>query len=192
MLFFVGFLFFAFLNAQAQMEGKMTDERLLTGLPHDWEVGFQDRKGNVQTTEFVPKGQTVNNWKEMITVQTFFGGIPGQGIKGLQANISKMVKSICKDVEISNITEKNENGYPIIFWQQFCPYLEQTQKGEVTFYKAIQGNDSVYLIQKAWRTPDKEYSTVTNEDVVHWTKYLSSVSVCDGRIKGRECPKGIQ
>ena len=65
---------------------------------------------------------------------------------------------------------------------QVCPLNQATGKPEITWFKAIQGNDSFYVVQKAFKFMP------TNEQVVAWTQYLKSVQVCDTRIKGRECP----
>ena len=62
-----------------------------------------------------------------------------------------------------------------------CPTNKQTGKPEWTWFKAIQGNDSFYVVQKAFRFEPSQ------EQVVEWTKYLRRVSVCDSRRNS--CPK---
>jgi hypothetical protein len=54
---------------------------------------------------------------------------------------------------------------------------------EITWFKAVQGNDSFYLVQKAFKfEPSKE-------QITRWMGYLRKVSVCDSRIADRACPK---
>ena len=52
---------------------------------------------------------------------------------------------------------------------------------EITWFKAIQGNDSFYVAQvafKAW--PSKE-------QVTQWMRYLKDVTGCDTRLPDRAC-----
>lgn len=60
----------------------------------------------------------------------------------------------------------------------------------MTFIKTIEGEDKFYVVQKAWRTEkyELEQLPISKEDVVKWTEYLRSVSVCDSRIASRRCP----
>jgi hypothetical protein len=48
--------------------------------------------------------------------------------------------------------------------------------------KAIQGNDSFYLAQVAFR-----FET-SNDEVTQWMNYLREVIVCDTRIPEKACP----
>ena len=52
---------------------ELVNENLLAGLPSGYKVGFHDKQGNLEMTEWVPAKETVNNWTEMVTVQIFFG-----------------------------------------------------------------------------------------------------------------------
>jgi uncharacterized membrane protein len=68
-------------------------------------------------------------------------------------------------------------------WLQSCPLNKATGKPEITWFKAIAGNDSTYVVQlafKAW--PSKE-------QITSWMQYLGSVSVCDSRLPERACPR---
>ena len=56
-----------------------------------------------------------------------------------------------------------------------------TGKPEITWFKAIQGNDRFYVVQvafKAW--PSKE-------QITRWMGYLKEVTVCDTRLPDRAC-----
>jgi hypothetical protein len=69
-----------------------------------------------------------------------------------------------------------------VLWQLSCPLNPSTQKVEYTYLKAIQGNDSFYLVQVAFRYEPSD------EDVTQWMQYLKQVQVCDTRIPERACP----
>lgn len=49
-------------------------EGLIHVLPDGWVEGFTAREGAMVMKEFVPKGETVHDWSEMMTTQTFLGG----------------------------------------------------------------------------------------------------------------------
>jgi hypothetical protein len=67
-----------------------------------------------------------------------------------------------------------------------CPRNAETGKPEWTWFKAIQGNDSFYVVQKAFKFEPARLQ------IVEWTRYLKGVSVCDTRLKERRCPAGVK
>ena len=76
-----------------------------------------------------------------------------------------------------------ENGYPSLLWILECPKNPATGKPELTWIKGVQGNDSFYVVQKAFKfTPSKE-------QITRWIGYLKGVMVCDSRIADRACPR---
>ena len=83
--------------------------------------------------------------------------------------------------ETQPVAQGDENGYPSMVWLQNCPLNKATGKPEITWFKAIQGNDSFYIVQvafKAW--PSKE-------QITQWMGYLKDVAVCDTRLPDRPC-----
>jgi hypothetical protein len=140
-----------------------------------YKVGFSDKKPNMLMTEFVPAKETVENWTEMVTVQVFFGlkATPQQ----FMDDMAKRWRGACPDAEEAHtVADAPENGYPTLVWLLSCPKNPGTGKPEITWFKAVQGNDSFYLVQKAFKfEPSKE-------QITRWMGYLRKVSVCDSRI----------
>lgn len=160
---------------------QLTNENLLVKLPAGYKVGFQDRKANMQITELVPAGEAVANWTEMVTIQIFRGlkATPDQ----FRERLETRWRESCAAGEGHHIAKEAENGYPSAVWLLSCPRNPGTGKPEITFFKAVQGNDSVYVVQKAFKfTPSKD-------QVTQWVGYLRTVSVCDSRLSDRQCPK---
>jgi len=60
------------------------------------------------------------------------------------------------------------------------------EKPEYTWFKAIQGNDSFYVVQKAFKFNPSE------EQITQWTAFFRSIKVCDSRLKDRPCPKVLK
>ena len=44
-----------------------------------WVVGHQQRNANESLTEYVLPGQTVDNWRELVTSTVFFQPVPSTG-----------------------------------------------------------------------------------------------------------------
>jgi hypothetical protein len=157
------------------------NENLLVAVPPGYKIDFRDKKPNSLMNEMVPAAETVNNWTEMLTVQIFYNmkATPEQFV-------AKMVSgwtAACPGARSSEIANGPENGYPAGVWLLNCPKNPATGKPEITWIKAMQGNDSLYVVQKAFRfTPSKD-------EVVQWMKYLRSVAVCDSRLADRACPQ---
>ncbi|HET9619578.1 MAG TPA: hypothetical protein VFW22_14180 [Pseudolabrys sp.] len=159
-------------------------ENLLAALPDGYKVGFQQKKGSAQITEMVPAGETVEAWTEMVTVQVFNGlkVTPDQ----FRDRMVKLWSGSCANSVAGPPTQATENGYPIAFWMMSCPLNKDSGKPEITWFKAIQGQDSFYVVQKAFKFDPSQ------GQIVQWTLYLKKVAVCDTRVKERACPAGLR
>lgn len=161
---------------------QLQDENLLQNLPAGYKIDFQTKKGNMIITEMVPQGESVKNWSEMVTTQIFLG-LKAVTPQQFRDTMQKSWATSCKGAESASIAEGAENGYPFAVWIQFCPLNKTTGKPEKTWFKAIKGNDSFYIVQKAFKFDPSE------EQVVKWSQYLRSVQVCDTRLADRPCLK---
>jgi len=159
-------------------------ENLLAELPPGYKIDFQQKKNNIQITEMVPAHETVHDWTEMLTVQVFNGmkGTPDQ----FRVRMEKLWSGSCAKALTRPIAAAVEKGYPIAVWMMFCPNNKETGKPESTWFKAIQGKDSFYVVQKAFKFDP------SSEQVVKWTLYLKKVAVCDTRVRERACPPGMK
>lgn len=167
-------------------QNELTGENLLVAIPAGYQLAYNQKTDQGEINEFVPKGETVEKWSEMITVQL----LPAQNDNAtFYATFESLAKQGCRSEFTHVIATTKENGYPVKVFQLFCTINLQTNMGEVTFIKTIEGKDKFYVVQKAWRTEEYELEQIpiTEEDIVKWTEYLRSISVCDGRIKSR-CP----
>jgi len=165
----------------SQSESRLENENLLAGLPDGFKVGYHAEQDNQTITEMVAESETVEDWTTMVTVQIFLGQTnltPAQA----QDTLTKSWFSACANSETYPVADGAENGYNFILWQLYCPLNPSTQKVEFTFMKVIQGNDSLYLVQVAFRHEP------SNDEITQWTKYLKQVEVCDSRIAEQACP----
>lgn len=166
------------LVAQAQLK----DENLVHGLPTGYKVDYQARKGNMIMTEMVPQAESVKNWTEMLTSQIFLG-LKTATPDSFRAVMQQTWKASCKDAEFASVANGQENGYPFAVWLQACPLNSSTGKPEHTFFKAIKGHDSFYVVQRAYK------SSPTGEQVTAAMEDFRAVTVCDSRLPDRPCMK---
>jgi hypothetical protein len=160
---------------------ELVNENLLTGLPPGYKIAFQDKKHDMLMNEMVPSEETVDNWTEMVTVQIFYGlkGTPEQ----FESKVESGWRTSCPSANANLVADDVEKGYPARVWLLNCPLNPATGKPEMTWFKAIEGNDSFYVVQKAFRfAPSKEQITQSMQ-------YLKAVAVCDSRVPARACPQ---
>lgn len=162
----------------------LENENLLVAVPPGYKIDFQAAKNKMQMTEMVPSNESVNNWTEMVTVQVYHG-MKNVTPEQFRIEMERRWQASCAGGTSKSISKGSERGYPASVWVAFCPLNGATGKPENTWMKAIQGNDSFYVVQKAYKfTPSAEQES-------KWLGYLGEVLVCDTRIAGRECRKSM-
>lgn len=160
---------------------QLVNENLLVAVPDGYKIDFRDKKKNIVINEMVPVAQSVHDWTEMVTVQIFLG-TKGVTPAQFKTTMDGRWRGACADSSSHAVANGVENGYPAAVWLMSCPRNSATGKPEMTWFKAIQGNDSFYVVQKAFKfSPSKE-------QIVTWTQYLRKIAVCDSRLPARRCP----
>jgi hypothetical protein len=183
--FLIGSAVFLLSVALAGAEGELIGENLVAKIPSGYKLGFEQEADQAKMMEFIPEGESVEDWSEMITIQLFD---PSNKNAEFYTRLESLLKQACEDGSTHVIPATEENGYPIKVFQMFCPTNLKTGMGEVTFIKTIEGKDKFYVVQKAWRT--EKYSDdipLTEEDFGTWIRYLKDVYVCDSRVETRKC-----
>jgi hypothetical protein len=159
----------------------LENENLIAVVPDGFEMGYQSQQDNFVMNEMVRNGETVDNWTTLITVEIF----PGEKTttpKQYQQTLTERWFGACENSESYPVADGEENGYKFVLWQLYCPLNRSSQTMEYTYLKAIQGNDSFYLVQVAFRHEPSD------AEVTQWMQYLKGVQVCDSRIADRACP----
>jgi hypothetical protein len=161
----------------------LENENLLVTMPKGYKVGFQNKTARELMSEMVPESETVENWTEMVTVQIFFN-LRDVSPSQYRARVEKLWVDSCPGSTFAKVKEGIENLYPTQTWSQKCPVNKQTGKPELTWFKGVQGSDSFYLVQKAYRFEP------TPEQIATWASFLDDVKVCDTRSPMKPCPMG--
>ena len=158
----------------------LENEVLLVTVPKGYKIGYEKKVDNRIMTEMVPERETVKDWTEMVTVQIFLG-MRGVSPDQYRQRIQSMWSQACDGSEFSLVKESDDGGYPSLTWFLKCPHNNATGKPELTWMKAIQGRDSFYLVQKAYKFEPSEAQKK------EWGAYLDSAWVCDTRRPERNC-----
>ncbi len=156
-------------------------EVLLMNISTNFELGADiGRNGNTYK-EFVKRGQSVQDWSEMITLQ-IFNDIEITPAQFLQSLGGKIVSACPGTVSKRNIINGNTNGYPVSMLDLWCPSNPSTGKPESILIRVIKGDSRLYSVQYAWReTPSKDQFDSA-------VRFLANVSVCDTRTPTHICP----
>ncbi len=157
-------------------------EKILMSLPEGYERGYADGNEQRYIAEFVPEGQTVEDWQELLSVQVFYGKTDSTARNFADALITAAAEH-CEGSSGTIVLNDTENGYDSVVFLVSCPQSETTNHPEWTLFKGIQGKDSFYLVHKAWAfKPGKESMT-------EWSGYLFGVGLCDDRDDATKCDR---
>jgi hypothetical protein len=169
------------LAAAGPAAAELVNENLLVAVPDGYKIDFRDKNATMLINEMVPVAENVHDWTEMITVQIYFG-LTDVAPERMKNDIEKRWFGACANAESHSVASDVENGYPVAVWRLTCPLNSTTGKSEMTWFKAIRGNDSFCVVQKAFKFEPSP------EQVSEWSRYLRKVSVCDSRLADRPCP----
>lgn len=166
----------------AAAQQALVAENLIVSPPTEFKVGFDSHDANSSITEFVPAQETVEDWSRMLTVQVFHHAkieaaafLQGLGKRYVEACPGTTVRG-------KGINTGKVNGYVVSMLYLQCPGNPATGKPETTIFRAIKGQDALYLVQRAWR------AVPADQEVAEVMQALSHVIVCDTRAAEHPCP----
>jgi hypothetical protein len=175
-----GLILVSCVAAIASGQSLIEAENLLFSPPKDFKIGFESTHDNRLLTEWVPAGQTVEDWAEMLTVQIYRGAtvdaqtfLQGVGTRYMNA---------CPGTTGKGPFTGQVNGYVVTMLVLKCPKNPGTGKSETTVFRVIKGTDALYSVQHAWRAVPSDQAL---EDTMHT---FAKVIVCDTRGQSHPCP----
>ena len=115
------------------------DEQLLFMLPDNWGESYTDRTENLSTSEYVPTGQNVDDWEEMISVQVLLDS-PDTDPDKMLSKVATHLKKECVDFIIKPITLAGLNDkYPTLAMMTICGEKTGKDFGEIGLVRGISG-----------------------------------------------------
>ena len=169
-------------------------ERIVTPMPDGWMVIYHAKDHRREVLEYVPEGQSVTNWQEMVTSKIFDRSRATPHDYNSKT-IKNFAKLCTKSVKI--VGEKEDRfGYDASLAFIECQTKPETRKKNKFVRKilfqvqlAIRGKDALYIAESAWQTDDvtAPRPTQDNDLLNRITSRLDNVFVCDDRLKEKSC-----
>jgi hypothetical protein len=142
--------------------------------------------------EFLPPGQTLNRWEEMITLVEIFD-TAGVRLRDVAERFQSVAAEGCASAPVlSPIREFVDRGYPAIAQTVACAKTKTWGKAEVFVYKMIKGKTMIYQLQRAWRLPaaaDPKTFRVSEAVKAAGEAFLAKVFLCDTLDPAHPCPR---
>lgn len=147
-------------------------ERLDVTMPAGYFDAHSDRNDVRLLQHWLPQGQTLEQWTDLLTIATYFGD--QKTPQDLRTAMIEAWQSACPGSTVGPLADGDEHGRRFASWSQACPQSPITGGYEFTLFKAIRGADAMYLVQKAYRyKPDAE-------QLSWWVQFVGSVAVRSG------------
>ena len=127
------------------------EERIHFPVPNGWVQGYFNRVNFINSVEYVPTGQSIKNWRQLITVQTLYkksNAEPATYLNSIRTQSSK----VCDHFESMPIKMESQRAISTASMIGFCSRYTATGKGEITIYRVLKGRKNFYILQKAWKT----------------------------------------
>lgn len=166
-------------------------EFFVTPVPITWEVAHSANSGRVMHMAWLPEGQETGSWSDKVSLQLFPGETEVTG-KQLLDNIARRYARDCQNLLGTDTEVKRERGRTVAFRLLGCTEHAQTGRGELALFRVVQGAESLYLVQRAWRTPtfDTEHLPFSREILGKTRLWLQGGRVCQADSPDAEyaCP----
>ena len=158
--------------ATAENSSVSEPKEMLMGRPNSkFELGYEHNTDELLMTEFVPIGETVQDWSQMITIQSFIGYRP-ETLESFATRFTQLVIEECSTSDQEIIWSDVQYGYDFLVLAITCQENLNTGLPEWMLVKAIQGDEALYLVQKAWKYDPKDV------ELEGWFEELGSFIVC--------------
>ena len=127
-----------------------------------WVVGNQATAGDILAVEFIPEGQTIDNWSEMVTSQLFSGFIKPGGVALLLDKTKNNLSQKCPAIRWK-VVRQSESDAVYEWGVDACKGVDD--QSEIA--RIIQGNEGIHVLHYAIKK-----SPIPSEKRVEWTRRL--------------------
>jgi hypothetical protein len=167
-------------------------------LPAHWKPVHQNATKASYIAEFVPREESAQAWKEMITVQGFrdLAQQPRASPINFLARISAGMEKVCGADTVTQalgaVTVDSYEAQAAIIGCASLPRAAsgaRAGQGEIAYYLAIKGTHELYVIQRAVRGGafDKRKAPITEANAARILETLQPVKICDSADSREQC-----
>jgi len=175
------------------------DQLLIFGIPRGWWPAYEKVAPRKYVLEFVPDGQSVKSWHEMITVQGFrdMALNPDFTPETFLATTARRMKDLCGTSTVTVwLGERKVDTFDAHAAILGCANLPSSpssgvkrRQGEVAYYLAIQGNRDLYVIQRAIRGNafDRANPPINADNASEFMREIEPIKLCDHNLTPEQC-----
>lgn len=159
-------------SALSQTSSQVYGQPLALELPENWIKVHDKELGGMHSLEFVPEGQTMSDWSELICLQAFQGMAERLRVVDFLDEFSLRYQEACKGEWLYEPLGELEHGaHALMGCSRIADQHSRTKNtklfAEMGYYQVIQGTDELYLIHRSSRGADfnslrNEYQTPAN------------------------------
>ncbi len=166
-------------------------------VPNEWKPAHESKGVGHYLLEHIPLEQTVQNWRDMITVQGFEGlaSRPNANPRGLLNLLASQIKSKCTDHFIGrSLGDGKLDGADVSIALIGCGKLPEDQPGglkagesELALYVALKGLKDMYVIHKSFRGKPISADAIPREQAQLLLLTLQPIKLCERSEPRNEC-----
>lgn len=163
-----------------------SEERLFAAPPAGWKQVFQEHKGSRRVHKFVPPGQGLEAWTEMVSIQVF-EDLAGVAAVDFARRMAEEARKGCDRHEGREPDSREVNGYAVSLLLTECR-RGAPSRVEVLMATVIRGREGIYLVQRSWRGDQAGGGNplMGREAREDWLAFMGTVELCD--LARREAP----
>ncbi|MBK1671087.1 hypothetical protein CKO28_24065 [Rhodovibrio sodomensis] len=166
-------------------------EFFVTPVPITWDIAHSSDSGRVVHMAWLHQGQEPGSWSDKVSIQLFPGETDISG-EQLLDQIARRYARDCRNLLGTETEVRRKRGRTVAFRLLGCTEHEKTGRGELALFRVVQGSESLYLVQRAWRTPtfDSKHLPFAREILGKTRLWLQGGRVCqaDSPDAERACP----
>ena len=172
------------------------EERLRVAVPEDWTTVPSVEQGEVRLEQFLPPGQSVNDWVEMIMVVTHLGA-GGMDPGAAAGALVQASETSCGETAMAPPGSGEINGRPMVALVLACRdpaaiegAAAQVKRFEVTGAMVIQGAANLYFVQRSWHgdEADADLEALAERHARDWTPFFrTGIEFCETGWLGESC-----
>ncbi|TAM45795.1 MAG: hypothetical protein EPN55_07240 [Gammaproteobacteria bacterium] len=172
-------------------------QRLVHGLPPGWKPGFENASGGHYIMEYVPVGQTVQRWEEMITVQGFKGLAKNPKVSPefmLRAMMAQHKKICNEKLIVQPLGVRKVDAHEAFAALIGCAGIPGDHRsglkegyGEIAYYIAIKGSQDMYMIHRAMRFKEGAPTPGIVAALTKEMEVVEPIKLCELDISQTEC-----
>ena len=165
----------------------------------NWKVVFEKPSPRHYIMEWVPAGQTLETWTEMITVQGLkdLARQPNLKAESVLGTLAGQIQKVCVPKfigrSLGNSTIDSFEASRALIGCGELPADHPTGikkgQGEIGYYIAIKGTNDVYVIHRSMRGAAFEPAAlpVSQADLDRWEQELQPIKLCESNVPHAEC-----